>query len=338
MLFLPYPLIYSLFIAQGLDRVPARGAQRRVQSAQQPGAKAGDRGVEDGVGFEVDIQTKAVDQYVARQDGDRQAGDDAQQADQQSFFLEHPRDPELRRAQRFQNAYLPRALGDRGVHRQQNDQQRDHRRQPLHHVKKNIEGRNAVGEKLRQFTRQKKAVARKLFEDARGHRFLFCGVLAFDEDHRAFARSAQQLLHRRERDLDAATGFGFVNADDGHVAPQRLDLVADFDPVVRSLPEIDDRDVARLRQRPALGDAQIACGGEALKIYAVDLANAEAAATAHLNVLSDGSGGGYSRHGAHGFDFGFRDGHVGGGQRDALPALAQHDFDADVGVALPSVA
>ena len=42
MLFLPDPLIYSLFIAQGIDRVLARGAQRRVQSAQQPGAKAGD--------------------------------------------------------------------------------------------------------------------------------------------------------------------------------------------------------------------------------------------------------------------------------------------------------
>src|SRR5262245_62296235 len=97
-LFLPDSLIYSLFIAQGLDWVLARGAQRRVQSAQEPGAKAGDRSVEDGVGFEVDIPTKAVDQGVARQDGDRQAGDDAQEADQQSFFLEHPCDPKLRRA------------------------------------------------------------------------------------------------------------------------------------------------------------------------------------------------------------------------------------------------
>jgi hypothetical protein len=66
-----------------------------------------------------------------------------------------------------------------------------------------------------------------------------------------------------------------------------------------------------LRQRPALGDAQIACGGEALKIYAVDLANAEAPAGAHLNVLSDGCGGGYPRHGAYGFDLGFRNGHIG---------------------------
>src|SRR5215475_4433469 len=84
-----------LFIAQSVDRVLARGAQRRVQRAQQPGAKAGDRSVEDRACFEVNLQAEAVDQKVTRDCGDRQSADDAQQTDQQSFFLECPCDPEL---------------------------------------------------------------------------------------------------------------------------------------------------------------------------------------------------------------------------------------------------
>src|SRR5262249_24443185 len=98
MLFLPDSMIYNLFIAQGLDRILARCAQRRVQRAQQSGAKAGDRGVEDRVSLQVDFPTEAVDQGVASDDDDRQSAYDAQQADQQSLFLEHPRYPELRRA------------------------------------------------------------------------------------------------------------------------------------------------------------------------------------------------------------------------------------------------
>src|SRR5262245_65652770 len=118
---------------------------------------------------------------------------------------------------------------------------------------------------------------------------------------------AQRLLHRRERDLDARAGFWFVNADDGQVAPQRPDPVSDSDPL-RGFIEIDDRDVARLRQRPALDDAKIACDAEALKIYAVNLPKAEAAAGAHPKVWHDWRSGGHSRHGAHRFDVGFRDG------------------------------
>jgi probable HAF family extracellular repeat protein len=40
----------------------------------------------------------------------------------------------------------------RGVRRQQNDQQKDHRRQPFHHVEKDVESRNPVGGKQRQLT------------------------------------------------------------------------------------------------------------------------------------------------------------------------------------------
>src|SRR5262249_4943000 len=82
--------------------------------------------------------------------------------------------------------------------------------------------------------------------------------------------------------FDARAGFGFVYADYPQFAPQAFDLVADIDPAVRGLPEINDREIAGLWQRLALDDAQIAGGGEALKIYAVNLANAEAAAHSHL--------------------------------------------------------
>src|SRR5215510_7213481 len=180
-------------------------------------------------------------------------------------------------------SYLPRHSSSilskyHGVRRQQNDQQNDYRRQPFHHVEKDVESHGAVGGKQWQVTRQNIAIVGKSFEDVRGHGLLLGGVLAFDEDHRTFARRAQRFLHRLERDLDACAGFGLVNADDGQVAPQRPDLVADFDRVVRGPLVIDDSDVARLRQRLPLDDAQIGGGGEALKIYAVDLANTGAAA------------------------------------------------------------
>src|SRR5215510_9740405 len=68
--------------------------------------------------------------YERRDQGHDDAGHDSDRADRDSLFFDDADDVGLRSAERFQNAYLARALGDRRVHGQQNDERTDDQRQP----------------------------------------------------------------------------------------------------------------------------------------------------------------------------------------------------------------
>src|SRR5262245_55354342 len=104
--------------------------------------------------------------------------------------------------------------------------------------------------------------------------------------------------------------------------------------MIRGLFEINDREIAGLRQRLPLHDAQADGLGKARESDAVYLPHTETAAPAHFQGLSDRRGRGDARHSAYRLNIRFRDDHIGRTERNSLPSLAEHDLDADVGVAL----
>src|ERR1051326_8455936 len=117
---------------------------------------------------------------------------DAEDADNQRFLLDDPRDSRARHAQRLQHADLPRPLRHRRVHGEQDDEDADDRGDADDHVNEDVERGHARRVKLRQVARKNYLVVGEDLADARGHGILLRGVVARDEYRRAVASTTDR--------------------------------------------------------------------------------------------------------------------------------------------------
>src|SRR5947209_1676810 len=218
----------SLLVAQGLDRVLSGRAQRRVERADGAAEQADGEGDEEPTRLDVYGERGRVHDDGARGERQREAHQHAEEADDQSLLLDDPGHARARHAERLQDSYLSRPLGDGRVHGEEDDEQADDRGDAYHHVYEDVKRRHARGVKLRQVARVDDLVFGEGVVYARGDGVLLRGVCAGDEYLVAVVHAPDVVLHRRERNLDARAAGRLVDADDLEVAPEDLDVVADI--------------------------------------------------------------------------------------------------------------
>src|SRR5256886_6154943 len=112
----PNSALRTLFVSQCHDRIQARRPAGRPDAEEQPYRGAEHEGEEDGERGNQRIPVREARQYDGASRAEYHADHAAQQAQHQRFDQELEHDVEPRGPERFADADLARALGDRHEH------------------------------------------------------------------------------------------------------------------------------------------------------------------------------------------------------------------------------
>src|SRR5437588_3818721 len=134
--------------------------------------------------------------------------------DQKRLSLNFADDITARRAHRFQNPDLARALSDCGMHRQHDHQRADDRRERDQNPQEDSQTWNRALDTRKDVARKLNLITGKFLVNSPGHRNLIVGILYFYQDIGALAGRLERILQARERQLGARAGFRRIDPDD----------------------------------------------------------------------------------------------------------------------------
>src|SRR5215212_10255123 len=177
--------VEPLLVTQSLDRVLSRGAHRGVERAERAAEEPYEERDDEPARLYVNRERRRVHDEEARGERQHQPQKHAEHAHDQSLLLDDPRHARVRHPQRFEHAYLPRALGDGRVHREEYDEHAYGGRDAHDHVYENVERGHARRVQLGQVAREENLAFGEGRVYALGDGVLLGGVVDRDEYPRA---------------------------------------------------------------------------------------------------------------------------------------------------------
>src|SRR5262245_875612 len=276
-----------LFVRNSLHGVLIRRPHGRVERADHPRAESDQGRLQNPCPMKFESQGGRPFNPERRDQGHDDARDDPDQADRDGLFFDDADDVSFRSAERFQNAYLARALGDCRIHGQQYDERADDHRQSHDGSDEALKAGDLASEIQAYVARQHDLVLRQFGVYAARDLFGGDSVIHFDQYPKALVLLGQRALQRAERHLYPRSDLRRIYSGDFHFVAEDLNLAAHADiPTVR-LELVNDHLVIGPERAP-LNDPQLADRRVCVELDPVHHLEAESAVPA-LHVMRNGA-------------------------------------------------